>query len=95
MDQSTSTVVTSGNITSSSTIVTSTPSNKSSVIVDPTSSDEKHSLTSALLTYTSSTSTDLQNTPKRVSSSSTTISSPLLTPPTGKILSRNCNGTSE
>lgn len=94
MDQSTSTVVTSGNITSSSTIVTSTPSNKSSVIVDPSSSDEKQSLTSALLTTYTSTATDLQNTPKRVSSSST-ISSPLLTPPTGKILSRNCNGTSE
>ncbi|XP_070500239.1 NGFI-A-binding protein homolog isoform X4 [Chironomus tepperi] len=38
-----------------------------------------------------SITSDPHHTPKRVSSS--TVSSPILTPPTGKILSRNCNGT--
>ena len=89
--------ITSGNITSTSTIITSTPAStrsSCSVIVDPTSSDDRTQTTSsALLTTYSSTSTDPHHTPKRVSSS--TVSSPIQTPPTGKILSRNCNGTSK
>lgn len=96
MDSSSLPSITSGNITSTSTIITSTPSSSklsSSVIVDPSSSDDKTQSSSALLTPYPSTSIDPHHTPKRVSSS--TVSSPILTPTTGKILSRNCNGTSK
>lgn len=77
-----STPTTTSGITTSS-ITTSAPTSKS-VIVDPSSSDEKNSSFSLL--------SEAHETPKRVSSS--TISSPLLTPP-GKVIGRNYNGTSE
>lgn len=95
MDHSTLSSVTSSNITTTSTIITSTPASSKSatVIVDPSSSDEKSCVISALYSSTPSASSDPHHTPKRVSSS--TLSSPVLTPPTGKIFSRNCNGTSE
>ncbi|CRK92494.1 CLUMA_CG006059, isoform A [Clunio marinus] len=92
MDQSTPFSVTSSNISTTSTIITSTPASSHSVIVDPSSSDEKPGAsTSVLFSSIPTVSSDPQHTPKRVSSS--TLSSPVLTPPTGKILSRNCNGT--
>jgi hypothetical protein len=94
MDHSVTPSVTSGIITSSSTIITSTPSiSNKSVIVDPSSSDENKTVISALVYPSTSSATEPHHTPKRVSSS--TVSSPILTPPTGKIFSRNCNGTSE
>lgn len=95
MDQSTSSSVTSSNIATTSSIITSTPasSKSASVIVDPSSSDERSGVNKSAL-FSSSIKTDLHHTPKRVSSSST-VASPLLTPPTGKFLGRNRNGTSK
>lgn len=84
MDQTAhSTPTTTSGITTSS--FTTAPTSKS-VIVDPSSSDEKNS------SFIASSLHEAHETPKRVSSS--TISSPLLTPP-GKVLGRNYNGTSE
>ena len=95
MDQPTPFSVASSSITTTSTsIITSTPAPSKSVIVDPSSSDEKSGPSSALFSSIPSASADPQHTPKRVSSTSTGPS-PVLTPTTVKILSRNYNGTSE